>query len=568
MNTTKKTIIILLTSFMVLGCEPDATRHPHKSTKEAIPEVNPRALKAHIDFLAHDLLKGRDTGSEGYAIAAEYMAAHFAQYGLKPAGDNNSYFQQVTFLRRKLEPETAFLAFHGEQGSLPLNFPEEFYTGGSSQATEMKLSAPMVFVGYGIKAPALNHNDYQDVDVKDKIVVLLNAKPKSFPSEEGAHFASRFERARVAADHGAIGILYLQTPEAERRYSYERIKKKSSEPGYNWLDKNGKPGYDFSPLQGGALLSMKASRKLLADESFNFDALIELSEQDQPLPRFAMKKTATLASRTQHETITSPNVVAVVEGSDPELKNEYLLYSAHLDHIGEDFHNHPGHDHKDHDTINNGALDNASGCAIMLETARLFAANPPKRSVLFVAVTGEERGLLGSDYFAHNPTVPVEQIVANINLDMPLILYPIGDVIAFGAEHSSMRDYVQRAAEKMGLQLSPDPMPEQNIFIRSDHYSFVKKGVPAVFLVPGFKSLDPEIDGAKMFEKFFTEHYHQPTDESVLPINYEAGSRFTQVNYMIGNEIANSQTRPQWNEGDFFGDTFGRKPNESENSSK
>lgn len=565
MNGNLKIVVILLTSFLVLGCEPDASRHPHKSAKETIPEVNPAALKAHIDFLAHDLLKGRDTGSEGYAIAAEYMASHFAQYGLKPAGDSNTYFQQVTFLRRKLEQNSASLSFKGSAGTQELSFPEEFYTGGSSEATELKLSAPMVFVGYGIKAPTLNHNDYEDVDVKDKIVVMLNAKPKSFPSEEGAHFASRFERARVAADQGAIGMLYLQTPEAERRYSYARIKKKAGEPGYNWLDKNGKPGYDFSPLQGGALLSMDASRKLLAEESIDFDALIELSEQDKPLPRFELNKTATLASRTQHETITSPNVVAVVEGSDPELKNEYLVYSAHLDHIGDDVHNHSGHDHKDRDTINNGALDNASGCAIMLETARLFAANPPKRSVLFVAVTGEERGLLGSDYFAHYPTVPIESMVANINLDMPLILYPIGDVIAFGAEHSSMRDYVQRAAEKMGLQLSPDPMPEQNIFIRSDHYSFVKQGVPAVFLVPGFKSLDPEVDGAKMFEKFFTEHYHQPTDESALPINYEAGSRFTQVNYMIGNEIANSQTRPQWNEGDFFGETFGRKqtPKES-----
>jgi hypothetical protein len=549
-----------LLSLVILGCGQSSSNRPHTAEQSTLPAINPDALRAHITFLAHDLLQGRDTGSEGYAIAAQYMVSHFTQYGLKPAGDNGSYLQQVTFLKRQLMPETALLSFHGEANTLRLNFPEDFYTTGSSTATETQLSAPMVFVGYGIEAPRLNHNDYQDLDVTNKIVVMLNAKPKSFPSEEGAHYASRYERARVAAKHGAIGMLVLQTPQAEQRYSYQRIKQKAGEPNYSWLTPEGKLGHDFSPLQGGALLSMEASRKLLADEAIDFDSLIQLMENQQPIPRFKMDKTANLMAKTQHSRVTSPNVVAVVEGTDPQLKNEYLVYSAHLDHIGIDHHEPANDPTKSRDIIYNGALDNASGSAILLETARWFAAHPPERSVLFIAVTGEERGLLGSDYFAHNPTVPIENLVANINLDMPLILYPIGDIIAFGAEHSSLGNDVQRAAEKMGLQLSPDPMPEQNIFIRSDHYSFVKQGVPAVFLVPGFKSLNPEINGSEMFQTFFNEHYHQPSDEVALPIDYEAGTRFTQVNIMIGQEIANSPTRPQWNENDFFGEAFGRNP--------
>ncbi|WP_417659636.1 M20/M25/M40 family metallo-hydrolase, partial [Pseudidiomarina sp.] len=227
---------------------------------------------------------------------------------------------------------------------------------------------------------------------------------------------------------------------------------------------------------------------------------------------------------------------------------EYVLYTAHSDHIG------VTKDLSQDDHINNGAMDNASGVSVMLETARMFteAGQQPKRSIMFLSVTAEERGLLGADYFAHHPTVPLGQIVANVNLDMPVLLYDFADVIAFGSTHSTLGDSVSRAAGQFGIELSDDPMPEQAIFTRSDHYPFVKKGVPAVFLMTGFTSKTEGEDGGEVWGTFFAEHYHRPSDQPDLPINYEAGVTFTNINYAIGQEIGNQAERPRWLEESFF----------------
>jgi len=239
------------------------------------------------------------------------------------------------------------------------------------------------------------------------------------------------------------------------------------------------------------------------------------------------------------------------------MTNEYVLYIAHLDHIGE-LHSGSG-DGQNKDMINNGALDNASGVSVMLETARLFAqGQTTRRSILFVAVTAEEKGLVGSEYFAMNPTVPVDSIVAVINLDMPLLLYDFDDVIAFGAEHSSLGDSVREAAQSYSTELSPDPFPEQNIFIRSDHYRFVQQGIPSVFLVTGMKSRDGSVNTQPIYEGFLQQHYHKPSDDLNLPINYTAAARFTEINTKIGELLANDPDRPSWHEGDFFGRTYAK----------
>lgn len=264
-----------------------------------------------------------------------------------------------------------------------------------------------------------------------------------------------------------------------------------------------------------------------------------------------------MRQRSTHQDIFSPNVVAMLPGSDPLLAGEYVAYTAHLDHIGE-LHT-EAYEEGHGDRINNGALDNASGISVMLETARLFAEEePPRRSVMFVAVTAEEKGLVGSEYFAMNPTVSIQSIVSVVNLDMPLLLYDFADVIAFGAEHSSMGDTVRNAAESYAIELSPDPFPEQNIFVRSDHYRFVQQGVPSVFLVTGMKSVDGSVNTQPIYESFLKEHYHKPTDDLMLPIHYPAAAKFTRINAKIGELIANDPTRPAWHEGDFFGNTFAK----------
>jgi Zn-dependent M28 family amino/carboxypeptidase len=235
------------------------------------------------------------------------------------------------------------------------------------------------------------------------------------------------------------------------------------------------------------------------------------------------------------------------------LNAEFVVYTAHLDHIGE------LHGEAHGDAINNGALDNASGISVMLETARLFMEGPPpRRSILFLAVTAEEKGLVGSEYYALNPTVPVERMAGLVNLDMPLLLYDFGDVIAFGAEHSTLSEAVKQAAGEYGVKLTPDPFPEQNIFVRSDHYRFVQQGVPSVFLVTGTTSMDGETDTQAIFEGFLKDHYHRPSDDLNLPIDYRAAARFTRINARIGDILANSTDRPAWHEGNFFGETFGR----------
>lgn len=545
--TSRRTgLFCCLSIFFLSGCLAEKSERKNDTD---IPAVNQNALKAHVTFLADDLLKGRATGTDGYNIAAKYVASHFSQFGLKTAGDPGSYLQKITFQQRQIDTSGVRLILNKPDGKVALSPPDDFVTRGSSLASELKITAPLVFAGFGIDAPVLQHQDYADLNVEGKIVVVLAGQPESFPSEEGAHFASARQRALAAADRGAVGIMILHTPQAEKRFSYNKMKYSMNHPWLSWLDADGNPGNSIAQIKGSALLSQQASAELLADAPVNYETLISMVENQEPLPKFELGFSASIETRSNFKNIESYNVVGMVEGTDPVLKQEYIIYTAHLDHLGE-------YDQDDGDSIHNGALDNASGTAIMLETARLFAQHPPKRSVLFLAVTAEEKGLLGSDYYAQNPTVPIEQIVANINLDMPLILYPIGDVIAFGAQHSTMEGYVKRAAERLDLQLSPDPMPEQNVFVRSDHYSFVKQGVPAVFLVPGFKSLDESINGGEIFQKFFKQHYHQPSDEASLPIDYQAGARFTQVNFLIGREIGNSPTRPQWHEGNFFGDTF------------
>jgi Zn-dependent M28 family amino/carboxypeptidase len=282
------------------------------------------------------------------------------------------------------------------------------------------------------------------------------------------------------------------------------------------------------------------------------DAVLKEADKAGGKPKgFPLKTTARIQGESTASRITSPNVIAVLPGSDPALANEYVVLSAHLDHIGLAS-TKPG-EPADKDRINNGALDNAAGIATMLEVARAMAEAPdkPRRSIIFLASTGEEKGLIGADYYAQHPTVPAKAIVGNVDLDMPLLLYPFTDVIAFGADHSSLGPIVAAAVKPMGVKLSPDPMPQEGIFVRSDHYMFVRRGVPAVFLATGFAN-----GGEKAWGAFLSGAYHHPDDDMKQKIDWQAGARFAEANYRITRAMADADTPPLWNQGDFFGDTF------------
>jgi hypothetical protein len=510
-------------------------------------------LEAHVRFLASDLLRGREPGTAGYDIAAAYVASQFRQIGLQPAGEHDGYFQQVPLRRAYLEDGSAVLAVQVAGERRDFDFVGDFFTGPSLAHTASEVTAPAVFAGYGIHAPVLGYSDYRDLDVTGKIAVVLSGKPETLSSEEGAHFASAREKYRAAAEHGAIGLLRIHTPRRERRSAWKRVATSVGKPAMGWVADGGEPFAAFGQLRLKATLKHDAAAILFRGQEHTLETLLEADETGKTLPVFALDAVVTARQVSRHDSLTSPNVAGLLPGSDPTLSNEVLVYLAHLDHIGELVRG--GRE----DVINNGALDNASGVAVLLETARAFAAGPrPRRSVLFLAVTAEEKGLVGSEYFARNPTVPADSMIGAINLDMPLLLYEFGDVVAFGAEHSSLKEPVRQAAAEFGIGLAPDPMPEENIFVRSDHYRFVQRGIPSIFLVTGPSGLGGVTDTQPIFKEFLAKHYHQPSDDIKLPINYGAAARFTLINRRIGEIVANDPLRPAWREGDFFGTTFRR----------
>ena len=556
LKTAKLFSLLTLLVILLMAC--NGQKESVELTTEEVPsQVNAENIRAHIEFLADDTLLGRDTGSIGYQIAANYVKSYFKQLGLVPMGETigaepRGFEQQVSFRKSYLVDGSGVVTVHGMSGDTNLAFGTEFLTSGSSIKNETAVTAPTVFVGYGVISEEFGYNDYQNLDVKGKVVVALSGRPDDLPSEEGAHIGSGAEKSRHAAERGAVGFITIHTPKREKVRSFEKSAQYANTPRLSWLTKDGSPFGKHPELIAGAYVQHDAAKILFEGSARNLTDIFTADSNNSAISGFDLPHKVTLGNHSRHEEITSPNIIAAIEGSDEQLKSEYVVFSAHLDHIGISNHT------DEADTINNGALDNASGVAILLETARLMAEMPvkPKRSVLFVVVTGEEKGLLGSSYFANNPTVPVTQLVANVNLDMPLILYPFADVIAFGSTHSTMGQIVETAAKKIDIELSEDPMPEQALFTRSDHYSFVKAGIPSVFLMTGFKSTDDSIDGGAIFGDFLKNHYHQHSDEVSLPINYQAAASFALVNLMIGMEIANQSQRPQWHQGDFFGVTF------------
>ena len=547
---------MLAASLVLLGCNATSDNANNKSVgdKQALTKPNVENIKGHMNFLAHDLLEGRDTGSRGHEIASLYIATEFQRYGLMPAGDNDTFMQRVGFRQGLLEQNSPSLVLSKNNDRTQLSFLDDYVVGPNLSTENAHVAAPLVFVGYGIVAPNLGHDDYANLNVEGKVVVALSGKPASFPSEVGSHVSSGAKKSDYAADRGAVGYITIPTPSSEQSRPFERSKLYTTTPRMTWIGKAGQPGNMRTELKANASFSLHAAQMFFADTPVSLDSIYAQIDNDEVPQGFDLPYVVELSYNTYHEDISSPNVIGLLEGSDPLLKDEYVVYSAHSDHLGIS-------KSADKDNINNGAMDNATGTAVLMETARMFSqlSTPPKRSILFVAVTGEEKGLLGADYFARHPTRPIENLIANVNLDMPLLTYEFADVIAFGASHSSMGEKVAKAAANAGITLTDDPWPELNLFTRSDHYAFVKQGIPAVFLVTGIQSNTPGIDGSEVLNNFLASHYHRPSDDMNQPFVWDAARTFTQVNFEIGLTLSNDATRPTWNEDSFFGQTFARK---------
>ncbi|MCW3846262.1 M20/M25/M40 family metallo-hydrolase [Sphingomonas sp. LB-2] len=505
------------------------------------PVFSPLAVKAHVDFLASNELEGRNAGTRGHEVAARYVATRFESMGLKPGGPDGSWYQMVPLADYALDPaKPATLSVGGRNfanGTDVLIAPSP-RNGNTTQT----VSAPAVFAGYGLES------DYAGLDVKGKLVVVLFGVPKGL-STEAARAAAQTEKGPIAGRHGAAGLIYVLTPQDEKRVSWNSARGYFLGAQSTWLGPNGFPQGVDPGVAIGAYANAGTARAMFEGAAMSADQVFEAAAAaDGKVTGFPLKQPISLSRTSKVTIVNSPNVIGILPGSDPRLKSEYVVLSAHLDHEGIDS-TLPGED-----KIYNGAMDNAAGVATMLEAARAFAESrkPPKRSILFVALTAEEDGLIGSQYLAKYPVVgPGGKVIADVNLDMPILLYDFKDVVAFGAEHSTLGPIVERAAARIGVTLSPDPMPEEQLFVRSDHYSFVKAGVPSVFLVTGFAN-----GGEKAFRDFLAHNYHKVSDQTDLPFDWAAGAKFAQINYLIAREIADGPEAPRWYEGNSFGDRF------------
>jgi len=507
----------------------------------ASDEFSAEAFRAHVAFLADDLLEGREAGTRGFDIAARYVATQFEALGLTP-GANGGWYQPVDFVQIRLAGAPTLTA-----GGRTFAQGRDIAMRAGADAAPLALEAPLVFAGYGLDMPSHGFNDYRGLDARGRIVVVLAGTPNGIPSDVAAHLNG--DKRRMAAARGAVGLISIRSRADSAATPWDRAARSGERPLTTWIEPGGAPFSDGGALRFTALVDDSAARALFQSAPRSLDAVLDEAAVAGLRPRgFALHGTARVTRPASEESrFASENVLAILPGSDPSLAGEYVLLMAHLDHLGI-------RASGEGDRINNGAMDNATGIATLIEVARAMSrpGNRPRRSILFAAVTAEEKGLLGAQFLSRHPVVGNGRIVAVVNLDMPILTYDFQDVTAFGAEHSTMGPIVARAAARMGVAVSPDPLPEEGLFTRSDHYRFVQQGIPAVFLMTGFAN-----GGRERFHAFLDNRYHSPGDDLSQAFNWQAGARFARLNYLIAREIADGAEPPRWYQGSFFGDAFG-----------
>lgn len=545
-NFQSRTVVFLLIVTFGISVVFSQQRRPSS--------INETTLRAHIKFLADDMLEGRGTGARGGELAAKYIASQLEASGLKGAAADGSFFQPVSLVGVKADPNTK-LIISGRNDTETFKFADEFVAFTGAQTEEVDVDTDLIFVGYGINAPEQRWNDYKGdaADYRGKILVMLVNDPPATTEEPGLFGAKTLTyygrwtyKYEEAARRGAAGVILLHTDQSA---------------GYPWgvvRTSNGSWRFDIAQTQGDTTPFLKF-RSWMTDEAAN--RLMKLAGQDlatlraqaatrsfQPV-KLALKGKLNLRSEVKR--VAAPNVVGVLEGSDPRLRSEYVVYSAHWDHLG------VGAPNKDGDTIYNGALDNASGVACVLaiadSLARLPVGQRPRRSILFLFPTAEEQGLLGAEWYSMHPVVPLAKTAANVNLDSMNVLGLTRDFIPLGAERSSLKAVVEAVARERGLRVSPDARPEQGSFYRSDHFPFAKVGVPSISLKEGNDYVGRTKDWSQeQFRAYNTAHYHQPSDELKDSWDFRGMIQEAEIALAIGRRIADAAQMPQFNAGDEF----------------
>ena len=494
-----------------------------------------KAWWKHVSYLASDKLKGRNVGSPGFDMAAEYVATQFEKAGLKAAG-SDGYFQPVGFVETSLVSSSLELV-HGDR-SIKISIPEEVHAGFSARSPE-EIEAPVVFAGYGLVIPEAQHNDLEGLPLKGAVVAFLTGGPDKIDGNLRSHYSSGEQRWKALRAAGAVGMISIANPKsmeipwARQSLSWGMARMELSDPSMSYSQ-----GMQFSASWDPA----KAD-DLFAESGHSIEEVLEAANKQEPLPHFAIPGKIRATVRVSSKQIASKNVVGLRVGDDAALKNEYVVISAHLDHLGEG-------KPVNGDAIYNGAMDDASGVASLIEIAKALHEGKvsTKRSIVFVAVTGEEKGELGSATFAAHPTVQ-GRIIADLNMDMFLPLFPLKWLEVQGLNESTLGADITEVAKAAGVQVQADKEPNRNRFIRSDQYSFIKKGVPSLAFKFGYIPGGPE---EKIFKDWYTNRYHGVTDDLEQPVDEAAAAQFNSILKNLAIRVANAEQPPSWTPASFF----------------
>jgi len=492
---------------------------------------------AHVTALAGDDMEGRETGSEGLRRAQAYVVEQLTRAGAEPAGVNG-FYQPIHFVSRQIVEKESSAALVRDGQAEPLAFGEDAFFSTRADLVPEEITAPLVFVGYGLRVPEMKHDDLAGLDLKGKVVVILAGSPAEIPSALAAHYQSIGERWKALRAAGAIGIVNIPNP-ASMDIPWSRMSLNRARPSMELAD----PEFDETAgLKTQLTFNPAQAEKLFAGSGHTFAELAALARDRKPLPPFPLPASLKARAVVRKTAVESANVVARLPGSDPALKDEYVVLSAHLDHlgIGEPI---------DGDRIYNGAMDDGSGSAVLLDIAASLKAEKRRRSVLLVFVTAEEKGLLGSKYFAAHPTVAPKSMVADVNIDMFLPIVPLKVLRVLGLADSDLGDRVRAISLSLAVRPIPDPEPLRNLFIRSDQYNFIRHGIPSIKFDVGFEPATPE---AQISKDWLTRRYHAPSDDTGQPVDLGAAALYEEIVRRLLVEVANDGARPRWHPDSFF----------------
>jgi Peptidase family M28 len=492
----------------------------------------------YVKVLAADDMEGRETGSAGLRKASAYVVEQLKKSGLEPAG-TNGYYQPVKFISRQIEESGSSLALVRDGKSEPLVLGEDAMFSTRYDLAPA-VNAPLVFAGYGLRIPETKYDDFAGLDVKGKVIVYIAGSPADVPSALSAHYQSGGERARTIRELGALGFITIPNP-ASMDIPWGRMTLARTRPSMVLAD----PTLDDTQgVQLSVTFNPVDAEKLFAGSGHTFAEIAALAKDRKPMPHFMLPDSVQAKAKVIRKELESDNIVAKLPGGDPKLSGEYVVLSAHLDHLG------IGEPIK-RDKIYNGAMDNASGSALLLDLAAAMHRSKirAKRSLLFLFVTAEEKGLLGSKYFASRPTVPKASIVADLNTDMFLPIYPLKVLTVLGLNESNLGDDVREVARQLGVEVQPDPEPLRNSFVRSDQYSFIRQGVPSLAMGVGTVKGSPE---AALQKTWLTERYHAPSDDLSQPVDFSAAGKFEDVMMALALKVADKPQPPQWKSDSFF----------------